>query len=149
MPLAILALTLASFAIGTSEFIIMGLMPEVAGSLNVSLPQAGLLVTFYALGVVFGGPVLAMTTARIPRKRTLLGLMLLFIGGNLCCALANGYETLMLARVLSALCHGTFFGLASIVAADLSRPEKRTQAIALVFMGVTLANILGVPWVQP
>ncbi|WP_345888035.1 MFS transporter [Shewanella algae] len=145
MPLAILALTLASFAIGTSEFIIMGLMPEVAGSLNVSLPQAGLLVTFYALGVVFGGPVLAMATARIPRKRTLLGLMLLFIGGNLCCALANGYETLMLARVLSALCHGTFFGLASIVAADLSRPEKRTQAIALVFMGVTLANILGVP----
>ncbi len=108
MPLAILALTLASFAIGTSEFIIMGLMPEVAGSLNVSLPQAGLLVTFYALGVVFGGPVLAMATARIPRKRTLLGLMLLFIGGNLCCALANGYETLMLARVLSALCHGTF-----------------------------------------
>ncbi len=74
MPLAILALTLASFAIGTSEFIIMGLMPEVAGSLNVSLPQAGLLVTFYALGVVFGGPVLAMATARIPRKRTLLGL---------------------------------------------------------------------------
>ncbi|MDF0535389.1 MFS transporter [Shewanella sp. A32] len=145
MPIAIIALTLAGFAIGTSEFIIMGLMPEVASSLKVDLPRAGLLVTVYALGVVIGGPILSLATASISRKKTLIGLLMLFVIGNLCCACASGYSTLMVARVLTSLCHGTFFGLASIVATDLVKEEKRTQAIALVFMGVSLANILGVP----
>ena len=145
MPLAIIALTIATFGIGTSEFVIMGLLPEVAHDLGVSIPKTGMLVSVYAMGVVIGAPLLAIATARIPRKSTLLGLIVLFIIGNVLCALAQTYNLLMAARIIAALCHGTFFGLASVVATDLVQPNRRARAIALVFMGVTLANVLGVP----
>ena len=145
MPLALLALAVAAFGIGTTEFVIMGLLPEVANDLNVSIPDAGLLITGYALGVVFGAPILAIATANMPRKATLLGMTLMFILGNVLCALAPTYATLMAARVITALCHGAFFGIGSVVAAGLVAPNKRAQAIALMFTGLTLANVLGVP----
>ena len=145
MPPALLALAAAAFTIGTSEFVIMGLLPEMALDLGVSLSQAGLLVTGYALGVVFGAPVFAIATASFPRKATLIGLAMLFVLGNLLCALAPSYSWLMAARVVTALAHGTFFGIGSVVAAGLVAPNKRAQAIALMFTGLTLANVLGVP----
>jgi multidrug resistance protein len=145
MPLALLALAVAAFGIGTTEFVIMGLLPDVARDLGVSIPDAGLLITGYALGVVFGAPVLAVGTANMPRKATLLGMTLMFILGNILCALAPNYATLMAARVITALCHGAFFGIGSVVAAGLVAPNKRAQAIAMMFTGLTLANVLGVP----
>lgn len=145
MPLALLALAVAAFGIGTTEFVIMGLLPDVARDLGVSIPDAGLLITGYALGVVFGAPILAIGTANMPRKATLLGMTLMFILGNILCALAPNYATLMAARVVTALCHGAFFGIGSVVAAGLVAPNKRAQAIALMFTGLTLANVLGVP----
>lgn len=145
MPMSVLALTLGAFCIGTSEFVIMGLLPDIAKELEVSIPRAGLLVTAYALGVVFGGPVMAVLTNKLPRKETLLGLLAVFTFGNVCCALAPSYELLMAARVLTALCHGTFFGIASVAATQMVESSRRNQAIAWVFMGTTLANMLGVP----
>ena len=145
MPLPILALAVASFCIGTTEFVIMGLLPEVAADLGVSIPAAGLLVTGYALGVVFGAPVIAIATARMPRKTVLVGLASLFVLGNLFCALAPGYWTLMAARVFTAFGHGAFFGIGSVVAASLVPRNRQASAIALMFAGLTLANILGVP----
>ncbi len=145
MPLALLALAVAAFGIGTTEFVIMGLLPDVARDLGVSIPDAGLLITGYALGVVFGAPILAVGTANMPRKATLLGMTLMFILGNMLCALAPNYATLMAARVITALCHGAFFGIGSVVAAGLVAPNKRAQAIAMMFTGLTLANVLGVP----
>jgi DHA1 family inner membrane transport protein len=142
---ALIALAAGAFAIGTSEFVIMGLLPDVATDLAVSIPQAGLLVTGYALGVVIGAPILAVLTARLSRRPTLIGLALLFTVGNLLCALAPNYNLLMAARVLTALSHGTFFGIGSVVAAALVQPQRRSQAIALMFSGLTLANVLGVP----
>ncbi len=145
MPLPILALAIASFCIGTTEFVIMGLLPEVAADLGVSIPAAGLLVTGYALGVVFGAPVIAIGTAHLPRKAVLVGLASLFVVGNLFCALAPNYWTLMAARVVTAFGHGAFFGIGSVVAASLVPKKQRASAIALMFAGLTLANILGVP----
>lgn len=145
MPLALFALAVAAFGIGTTEFVIMGLLTDVARDLGVGIPDAGLLITGYALGVVFGAPVLAVMTANLPRKATLLGMTLMFILGNVLCALAPNYATLMGARVITALCHGAFFGIGSVVAAGLVAPNKRAQAIALMFTGLTLANVLGVP----
>ncbi|MGX5804206.1 MFS transporter [Bradyrhizobium sp. Arg314] len=145
MPLPILALAIASFCIGTTEFVIMGLLPEVAASLQVNISSAGLLVTGYALGVVFGAPVVAMATAHLPRKRVLVGLAALFVVGNLLCAIAPNYWMLMAARVFTAFGHGAFFGIGSVVAASLVPRNKRAIAIALMFSGLTLANILGVP----
>lgn len=139
------ALTLATFGIGTGEYVIMGLLPELAAELHVSIPRAGWLVSAYAMGVVAGGPVMALATANAPRKPALQGLLVLFVAGNVACALAPSYEFLLGARVLTALCHGTFFGIASVVAAGLAAPERRSRAIATVFMGITLANMLGVP----
>ncbi|WP_417830118.1 MFS transporter [Thalassospira sp.] len=144
--LPILALALASFGIGTTEFVIMGLLPDVALDLGVSIPDAGLLVTGYALGVTFGAPFLAIATARMDRRRALLLLILIFIVGNLLCALAPNYWLLMAARVVTAFCHGAFFGLGAVVASNLVAPHKRVQAIALMFSGLTLANVLGVPF---
>lgn len=143
--LYLFALTLATFGIGTGEYVIMGLLPEIASELRVSIPRAGILVSAYAMGVVIGAPLLTVATARVPRKPTLLGLMGLFILGNAACALASDYHVLLVARVATALCHGTFFGIASVVAAELAPPSGRARAIAVVFMGVTLANMLGVP----
>ncbi|TDQ27369.1 DHA1 family inner membrane transport protein [Phyllobacterium brassicacearum] len=145
MPLPILALAIASFCIGTTEFVIMGLLPEVAADLGVSIPSAGLLVTGYALGVVVGAPIIAIATASLPRKPVLIGLAALFVIGNLFCALAPNYWMLMIARVVTAFGHGAFFGIGSVVAASLVPRHKRASAIALMFAGLTLANILGVP----
>jgi DHA1 family inner membrane transport protein len=146
MPIALLALAIASFCIGTSEFVIMGLLPDLARDLGVTIPQAGLLVTGYALGVVFGGPLIAAAVVNVPRKPALIGMASMFVLGNLLCALAPNYAILMLARVVTAFCHGSFFGISSVVAADIVAPGKRAQAIALVFGGLTLANVLGVPF---
>jgi DHA1 family inner membrane transport protein len=123
----------------------MGLLPDLSRDLSVSIPQAGLLVTGYALGVVIGAPILAIATARLPRKAALLGLIGTYAIGNLLCAIAPTYTTLMAARVLTALCHGAFFGIGSVVAAQLVPWNKRGQAISIMFSGLTLANVLGVP----
>lgn len=145
MPTALLVLALSAFAIGTTEFVIMGLLPDVATDLSVSIPVAGWLVTGYALGVAVGAPFMAMATARFPRKAALLALMAIFILGNLLCATALNYDLLMLARVVTALCHGAFFGIGSVVAASLVPPNRKASAVALMFTGLTLANVLGVP----
>ena len=145
LPLQIYALTAAAFAIGTTEFVIMGLLPDIARDLAVTIPAAGLLVAGYALGVVVGAPVLTLGTRRFERKSLLLGLMSLFIAGNLLAALAPNYTILMIARVVAALCHGTFFGVGAVVAASLVPQERQASAIGLMFTGLALANILGVP----
>ncbi|MBY5407087.1 MFS transporter [Rhizobium leguminosarum] len=145
MPLSLLVLALSSFAIGTAEFVIMGLLPEVAADLSVSIPQAGWLVTGYALAVAIGAPVMAVLTAKLKRRTALIALMAFFIAGNLLCALASDYWVLMIARVVTALCHGAFFGIGSVVAADLVAEDRRARAVALMFTGLTLANVLGVP----
>jgi DHA1 family inner membrane transport protein len=146
MRLPLFALAVASFGIGTTEFVIMGLLLDVARDLQVTVPQAGMLVSGYALGVTVGAPILAIATARLPRRMALLGLMGLFILGNLLCAVAPGYWLLMGARVVTSFCHGAFFGLGAVVAAEVVPPRQRAQAIALMFAGLTLANVLGVPF---
>ncbi|KTT01833.1 arabinose transporter permease [Pseudomonas oryzihabitans] len=145
MPASLIVLALSAFAIGTTEFVIMGLLPNVAADLGVSIPSAGWLVTGYALGVAIGAPFMALATAHWPRKRALLALMGIFIVGNLLCAVASGYDMLMLARVVTALCHGAFFGIGAVVAASLVPENRRASAVALMFTGLTLANVLGVP----
>jgi len=145
MPFPLLVLALSAFAIGTTEFVIMGLLPEVAVDLGVSIPGAGWLVTGYALGVAIGAPFMAAATARLPRRSALIGLMGIFILGNLLCAVAASYGLLMFARVVTALCHGAFFGIGAVVAASLVAPARRASAVALMFTGLTLANVLGVP----
>jgi DHA1 family inner membrane transport protein len=143
---ALLALAVASFGIGTTEFVIMGLLPEVAHDLTVTIPQAGLLVSGYALGVVFGAPILAVATARLDRRQALLLLIGIFIFGNCLCAIAPSYALLMGARIVTAFSHGAFFGLGAVVAANVVQPQKRSRAIALMFTGLALANVLGVPF---
>ncbi|GGC01099.1 MFS transporter [Oxalicibacterium flavum] len=145
MPFALLVLALSAFAIGTTEFVIMGLLPDVARSLSVSIPSAGWLISGYALGVAIGAPIMAVATASLPRKRALLILMGIFIVGNVLCAVAGSYGFLMLARVVTSLCHGAFFGIGSVVAASLVAPNRKASAVALMFTGLTLANVLGVP----
>ncbi|WP_027998200.1 MFS transporter [Sinorhizobium arboris] len=145
MPLAIFALTIAAYAIGTTEFVIVGLLPTVATDLAITLPLAGLIVSVYALGVTFGAPILTALTGRIERKPLLLGLMALFIGGNTMAALSPSYEVLLVARVLSAFAHGVFFSVGSTIAADLVPEDRRASAIAMMFMGLTVALVTGVP----
>ncbi|EIM93326.1 major facilitator transporter [Paraburkholderia hospita] len=146
MPIPLLALAISAFAIGTTEFVIMGLLPEVAKDLAVSLPSAGLLVSGYALGVAVGAPLLAVVTSKMPRKLALQLLMGVFIVGNVLCAIASDYSVLMIARVVTSFAHGSFFGIGAVVAASLVPQEKRASAIALMFTGLTLANVLGVPF---
>lgn len=143
--IALYALTLGAFAIGMTEFIIMGLLPEVSADLQVSIPMAGLLITGYALGVAVSAPFITIATHRVPRKALLLLLMIIFIAGNALAALASNYAVLMVARILAALTHGSFFGVGSVIASQLVPKEKRAGAIATMFTGLTLANILGVP----
>src|SRR5450830_1357096 len=145
MPLALWALTLSAFAIGTTEFVIVGLIPTIATSLGVSVPSAGLLVSLYALGVAVGAPVLTALTGRVPRKQLLLGLMALFTVGNLVAWMAPGYEALMAARVLTGLAHGVFFSIGSTIATGLVPKEKAASAIAIMFTGLTVALVTGVP----
>jgi DHA1 family inner membrane transport protein len=141
----LMALAVAAFGIGTSEFIIMGLLPNLADDFHVSIPRAGVLVTGYALSVTIGAPIVAIATAKLERKFALLLLMGIFTLGNLACAIAPSYNLLFAARVLTALCHGAFFGIGSVVATNLVPRNQRAQAIALMFSGLTLANVLGVP----
>lgn len=143
---ALLALTVGSFGIGVTEFVIMGLLLDVGADLDVSVSTAGLLISGYALGVVVGAPLLTLAVDRWPHRRALLTLMAIFTIGNLGCALAPTYGLLMLARVVTALAHGTYFGIGSIVAASVAPPERKASAIALMFTGLTAANIAGVPF---
>ncbi len=146
MPIPLLALAISAFAIGTTEFIIMGLLPDVARDLSVTLPSAGLLVSGYALGVAVGAPLLAVLTSRMPRKAALQLLMAIFIVGNVLCAIASDYAMLMVARVVTSFAHGSFFGIGAVVASSLVPADKRASAIALMFTGLTLSNVLGVPF---
>jgi DHA1 family inner membrane transport protein len=145
MPLALFALTVAAYAIGTTEFVIVGLLPTVASDLDITLPLAGLIVSVYALGVTFGAPVLTALTGKLGRKPLLIGLMALFIAGNALAALAPSYGMLLTGRVLSAFAHGVFFSVGATIAADLVAPDRRASAIAMMFMGLTVAIVTGVP----
>jgi DHA1 family inner membrane transport protein len=146
MPLALYALTAGAFGIGVTEFVIMGLLIEVGADFGVSISAAGLLISGYALGVVVGAPIMTIATGKWPRKTVLLVLMAVFTLGNAACALAPDYWSLMAARVLTAFAHGTFFGVGSVVATTLVAPNKKASAIAVMFTGLTVANILGVPF---
>ncbi|MGK5630360.1 MFS transporter [Streptomyces sp. URMC 123] len=145
MPLALLALAVGAFGIGTTEFVIMGLLPEVAADYGVSIPTAGLLVTGYALGVVLGAPLMTILGTRISRKRMLVLLMGLFVVGNALSAAAPTFGAMLTGRVVASLAHGAFFGIGSVVAADLVAPERKAGAIAMMFTGLTVANVVGVP----
>ncbi len=145
MPLALLALTISAYAIGTTEFVIVGLVPTIAQQLGITLPSAGLLVSIYALGVAIGAPVLTALTGKMHRKKLLLSLMVLFTMGNLVAWLAPNYETLVIARLLTGLAHGVFFSIGSTIATSLVPKEKAASAIAIMFGGLTVALVTGVP----
>jgi MFS transporter, DHA1 family, inner membrane transport protein len=145
MPLALLALAISAFAIGTTEFVPTGLLPEIAADFHVDIPAAGLLISGYALGVFVGAPLLTAAATPLRRKPVLLALLGLFIIGNIGSALAPDYATMMISRIVASLCHGAFFGVGSVVAAGLVAPQRRAAAIAMMFTGITLANVLGVP----
>lgn len=146
MPLALYALTAGAFGIGVTEFVIMGLLIDVSKDLGVSISAAGLLISGYALGVVIGAPILGAISGKWSRKTLLMALMVVFTVGNLACAIAPDYWTLMAARVLTAFAHASFFGVGSVVATGLVAPNKKASAIAIMFTGLTVANILGVPF---
>lgn len=145
MPVALYALTAGSFGIGCAEFVIMGLLLQVAADLQVSIAAAGMLVSGYALGVFAGAPILTLLTRRMPRKAVLLALMAIYTVGNIACALAPDYTTLMAARVLTSLTHGTFFGVGAVVATGLVPADRKASAISIMFSGLTLATLLGMP----
>ncbi|KQV78381.1 MFS transporter [Rhizobacter sp. Root1221] len=144
-PKALYALTAGAFGIGTTEFVIMGLLLQVAADLHVSIAAAGLLISGYALGVFVGAPLLTAATGRLPRKSALVMLMVVFTLGNLACALAPDYGWLMAARVVTSLAHGTFFGIGSVVATSVVAPDRKASAISIMFTGLTVATLLGVP----
>ncbi|WP_052488640.1 MFS transporter, partial [Streptomyces sp. 150FB] len=145
MPLALLALAVSAFGIGTTEFVMMGLLPNVAGDLGTSVPTAGYLVSAYALGVVIGAPLLTAVGSRVPRKRMLLLLMALFVVGNFASALAPSFGWLLAGRMLAGLPHGAFFGVGAVVAARMAGEGRQARAVATMFLGLTVANIVGVP----
>lgn len=145
MPIAVYALTAGAFGIGTTEFVIMGLLLQVASDLQVSVATTGLLISGYALGVFVGAPVLTLATRKLPRKQVLILLMAIFTLGNIACALAPSYGLLMAARIVTSLAHGTFFGVGSVVATSLVPEDKKASAIAVMFTGLTIATLLGVP----
>ncbi|MGW5063731.1 MFS transporter [Streptomyces sp. NPDC004096] len=145
MPLALLALAIGAFGIGTTEFVIMGVMPQVAEDFGVSIPTAGWLVSGYAFGVVIGAPLLTVLGTKVSRKKMLMFLMGLFVVGNALSAFAPSFGVMLIGRIVASLAHGAFFGIGSVVAADLVAPEKKASAISLMFMGLTVANIVGVP----
>ena len=145
IPVALYALTIGAFGIGTTEFVIMGLLLQVAADLKVTIASAGLLISGYALGVFVGAPLLTAATGRLPRKAALVALMVIFTLGNLACALAPNYEVLMAARVLTSLAHGTFFGIGAVVATNLVAADRKASAISIMFTGLTVATLLGVP----
>ncbi|MGM1045636.1 MAG: MFS transporter [Bacillota bacterium] len=144
-PVSILSLTAGAFAIGMTEFVIMGILPNVADDLHVSISTAGQLITMYALGVAVGAPILTILTQRIPQKKLLYLLMVLFILGNGISVFAPNYAVLMIARMITALTHGTFFGVGAVIASNLVPPNKRAGAVSIMMAGLTIANIIGVP----
>ncbi|MET9087472.1 MFS transporter [Streptomyces sp. NPDC004237] len=146
MPGGLVALALGGFGIGLTEFLIAGLLPQVASSFSVSEATAGRLISGYALSVAVGAIALTAATARLPRKWVLAGLVVLFVVGNLLSAIAPTYAVMLLGRIVAALCHGSFFGIGSLVARDLVAPERKSRAVAVMFAGLTLANVLGVPF---
>lgn len=146
MPTGLIALAIGGFGIGLTEFLIAGLLPQVAASFAVSEAAAGRLISGYALSVAVGAIVLTAATARLPRKGVLVGLVALFVIGNLLSAVAPGYSVMMAGRIVAALCHGSFFGIGSLVARSLVAPERKSRAVAVMFGGLTLANVLGVPF---
>ncbi|WP_010185871.1 MFS transporter [Sphingomonas sp. PAMC 26605] len=141
----LLALSVGAFGIGVTEFAPMGLLPVIASDLHVSIPSAGLLISAYALGVMIGAPIMTLTTGRLPRRTLLIALAGIFTLGNLLAAVSGSYGMLMAARILTSFNHGAFFGVGSIVAASLVPPERRAGAVAAMFMGLTIANVVGVP----
>ncbi|UYY76784.1 MFS transporter [Sphingomonas sp. R1] len=143
--LGLLALAVGAFGIGVTEFAPMGLLPVIARDLQVSIPAAGLLISAYALGVMIGAPLMTLTTGRVPRRTLLIGLAGIFTAGNLLAAVSDSYAMLLVARVLTSFNHGAFFGVGSVVAAGLVAPERRASAVASMFMGLTIANVVGVP----
>lgn len=145
VPLAILALAIGGFTIGTTEFMTMGVLPEIADGVDVSVPSAGHLISAYAVGVVVGVPILAFFGAALPRRAMLVGLMTAYAAFNLLSAVAPSYEVLVAARFLDGLPHGAYFGVASLVAASLVLPARRGRAVASVMLGLSVANVLGVP----
>ncbi|WP_210588478.1 MFS transporter [Streptomyces sp. GESEQ-35] len=145
MPLALLALAIGAFGIGTTEFVIMGVLPQVADDFGVTIPTAGWLVSGYALGVVIGAPLLTALGTKVSRKKMLMFLMALFVVGNALSAASPSFGVMLIGRITASLAHGAFFGIGSVVAADLVAPEKKASAISLMFMGLTVANIVGVP----
>jgi DHA1 family inner membrane transport protein len=145
LPISLFSLTAGAFAIGMTEFVIMGILPNVADDLHVSISQAGQLITSYALGVAIGGPILAIATHKLPQKMLLCLLMMLFILGNGIAVIAPDYAVVMVARLITALAHGTFFGVGSVIAANLVRADKRAAAVSIMMSGLTIANIIGVP----
>jgi len=145
VTLAVLALALGGFAIGTTEFVTMGLLPQIADGVGVSIPQAGHVISAYALGVVVGAPVIAIFGAKLPRRALLVGLMAAYAAFNVLSAMASSYGVLVVARFLDGLPHGAYFGVASLVAASLAPPEKRGRAVASVMLGLSVANVVGVP----
>jgi DHA1 family inner membrane transport protein len=146
MPLGLIALALGAFGIGLTEFVIMGLLPEVAADFAVSEATAGWLISGYALSVAVGALVVTAATVRLPRKAVLIGLLVLFIAGNALTAMAPDYAGAMIGRIVAALCHGAFFGIGSVVASELVAPDKKAGAISIMFTGLTAANVLGVPF---
>ena len=141
----LLALAIGAFGIGVTEFAPMGLLPVIAGDLHVSIPSAGLLISAYALGVMIGAPLMTLTTGRVPRRTLLIGLAGILTLGNLLAAVSGSYDMLLAARVITSLNHGAFFGVGSIVAASLVPADRRAAAVAAMFMGLTIANVVGVP----
>lgn len=146
LPAALWALTISAFGIGTTEFVIVGLLPTVATDLNISIPSAGLLVSLYAIGVAIGAPILTALTGSIPRKKLLIWLMIVFIVGNGLASIAPGFATLVMARIITGLAHGVFFSIGSTIAASLVPPDKRASAISIMFTGLTVAIVTGVPF---
>jgi DHA1 family inner membrane transport protein len=142
---ALLALAVGAFGIGTTEFSPMGLLPVIAEGVHVSIPSAGLLISAYALGVMIGAPIMTLLLSRLRAKHALMVLLSIFVVGNLLSAMAPGYWTLLASRLVTSLNHGAFFGIGSVVAANLVAPDKRASAVATMFMGLTIANIGGVP----
>ncbi|MEV6431585.1 MFS transporter [Nocardia sp. NPDC051463] len=145
MPLALLALTLGAFGIGTTEFVIVGLLPDIADTYAVSIPTAGLLVTGYALGVVVGAPLMTGLGTRVSRKRMLLGMLLLLVAGNVLSAAAPTFSLMMTGRIVASLAHGAFFGIGAVVAGSLVNADRKAGAIATMFTGLTVATVIGVP----
>ena len=145
MPVALFALAIGAFGIGLTEFVIAGILPQIAADFGIDIPAAGLMATTYALGVFVGAPILTVLGAKVPRKTMLIGLAVIFTLGNVLTAVAPTFPIALAGRILTAFNHGTFFGIGSIIAASLVAKNRQASAIAFMFSGLTMANLFGVP----